>query len=149
MGGDHGGERGTVANTLGHDDDVGLDALGLESPESLTGAAEAGLDFVGNADAARRTDVFINFLQVAIGKHDGSAHALDGFGDKARNFSWAGEADQLLDVGGIIFAGVRVGGGPGTAVRVGGAGELDAEGVGMLYFQVWWEVMPIVLEVPP
>ena len=130
VGGDDGGERGAVADAFGHDDDVGLDALGLEAPEGLAGAAEARLDLVGDADTTGGAHVFVNFLQVAVGKDDGPAHALDGFSDETGDLARAGEADQLLDVGRVIFTGVRVVGGPGTAVRVGGAGELDAEGVG-------------------
>ena len=50
--GDAGAERGAVADPLGHRDEVGRDAPVLEAPEVLAGAAEAGLDLVGDAEAA-------------------------------------------------------------------------------------------------
>ena len=129
VGGDHRGERGTVADTLGHDDDVGLDALGLEAPEGFAGATKTGLNLVGDADTTGGTDVLVNFLKVAVRKDDGPAHALDGFGDEGGNFTRTGKADEFLDVGGVIFSGVRIGGGPEATVRIGGAGELDPERV--------------------
>jgi hypothetical protein len=52
VGGDDGGEGEAVADGFGHDDDVGDDAVVLEAPEIRAGAAEAGLNFIGDADAA-------------------------------------------------------------------------------------------------
>ena len=64
-------------------DDVGNHALGLEAPVMRAGAAEAGLHFVGDANTAGGTHVFIGLFQITVGKYDEAADALDGFGDEA------------------------------------------------------------------
>ena len=60
------GERAAVADAFGHGDDVGNDALRFESPEMRAGAAEAGLHFVGDANAARGADMFVSVLEIAV-----------------------------------------------------------------------------------
>ncbi len=50
--GGHGGKGPAVADAFGHGDHVGGDAPVFEAPEVVAGATEAGLDFVGDADAA-------------------------------------------------------------------------------------------------
>ena len=47
------------------------------------GAAEAGLHFIGDADAAGGAHVFVGVLQIAIREHNAAADALDRLGDKA------------------------------------------------------------------
>src|SRR5262249_43907969 len=86
--GDHGGQGATVANALGHRDDVGDHALGLEAPEVAAHAAEAGLNLIGNADAARPTNVLINVLEITVREHHDATDALDGFSDERRHLPW-------------------------------------------------------------
>lgn len=58
---DNSGEWRSVPDALGHDHDIGLDALVLESPEGLAGAAESRLHFVGDAYSTRCADMFVGF----------------------------------------------------------------------------------------
>ena len=53
---DNGRQGQAIADTLGHGDDVGHEALSLEAPVVAAGAAETGLNLVGDADTARLTD---------------------------------------------------------------------------------------------
>lgn len=39
----------TVADTFGHDDDVGIDPVTLKAPEMFAGSGETGLNLVGDA----------------------------------------------------------------------------------------------------
>lgn len=48
VGSDDSGEWRSVPDAFSHDNDIGLDALVLESPEGLAGAAESRLHFVGD-----------------------------------------------------------------------------------------------------
>ena len=48
----------------------------------LTGAGEAGLDFIANANTAGRTGVLVSMFQVTIRKNDRATDPLDGFGDE-------------------------------------------------------------------
>ena len=70
-------------------DDVGNHALRFEAPVMRAGAAEAGLHFVRDADAARGAHVFVGVLEIAVGKNDAAADALDRFRDEARDLSRA------------------------------------------------------------
>ena len=65
----------------------GIDALRFESPVMRAGAAEAGLHFIGDADAAGRAHMFVSVLEIAVGKNNAAAHALDRFGDERRDLS--------------------------------------------------------------
>ena len=107
-GGDDRGERATVADAFGHGDDVRNDALGFEAPEVRAGAAESGLDFVSDSDAARGADVFVGVLEIAIRKYDATADALNGFSDESGDLARGGEVDDALDVCGVFFAGIRI-----------------------------------------
>ena len=49
-------DRLAVAHRLSHRDDVGHDTMALEAPQVFAGAAEAGLDLVGDEQAARPLD---------------------------------------------------------------------------------------------
>ena len=62
--GDAGAERDAVADPLGHRDEVGRDAPVLEAPEGRPGPAEAGLDLVGDAEAAVLADDLVDDLEV-------------------------------------------------------------------------------------
>ena len=91
----------------------------LKTPEGFTGATEAGLDFVGDAKTTCGADMAVGFGEVAIGINHGSAHPLDRLGDEASDFSWRGEADQIFDVGGVIFSSLGIGGRPKSTVGIG------------------------------
>src|SRR5690606_16912002 len=77
-GGDDGSEGAAIADAFGHRHDIGDDTLGLEAPEVGAGAAEAGLDFIGDAEATGGAGVRVGVLQVAVREDDGAAYALDG-----------------------------------------------------------------------
>ena len=57
-------QRRPVADPLGHGDQVGRDAPVLEAPEGRAGPAEAGLDLVGDAQAAVLADDLVDDLEV-------------------------------------------------------------------------------------
>ena len=54
VGSDDGGKGCAVADAFGHDDNVGLNALVLKTPEGFACAAEASLDFIGDAETIRQ-----------------------------------------------------------------------------------------------
>ena len=88
-------QRTAVADALGHGDDVGNDALRFKSPIMRARAAEARLHFVRDAHAAGGADVFVGMFQIAVGKDDAAADALDGFGDEAGHAArrWRSQSD--------------------------------------------------------
>ena len=49
---DDGPDRKAVPHPLGHDNDLGDDPVGLESPHVVTGPAKAGLDLVSDQNAS-------------------------------------------------------------------------------------------------
>ena len=57
------GERAAVADAFRHGDDVGNDALRFETPVMRAGAAEAGLHFIRDADAAGGAHVLVGVLE--------------------------------------------------------------------------------------
>ena len=63
--GNDGAQRLAVAHALGGRDDVRNDALLFETPEMMTQAAIADLNFVGDAQATAFTDAGIDLLEVA------------------------------------------------------------------------------------
>src|SRR5882724_4825789 len=68
--GDHRGERKRVANGLAKNHDVGNHSLCFKSPEVRAQASKSHLDFVGDADAARGTDVTIDHRKITGRKYD-------------------------------------------------------------------------------
>ena len=70
-GGD-GGERRPVADSLGHRDDVGHHPEVLKSPVVITGAAEASLHLIGDAESAVLPDHRVRFLQIIRSSVGGS-----------------------------------------------------------------------------
>ena len=63
----YGAEGVAVADALGHDDDVGDDAVTLEAPEVGARAAEARLHLVRDQQAAERAHVLVDPWQVVAG----------------------------------------------------------------------------------
>ena len=102
-----GAERHAVADALGHRHQVGRDAPVLEAPEMLAGAAEAGLHFVGDAQAAVLADDVVDDLEIFRRRRDGSADALDRFADEAGDFARRFVADQIFDVVGAFDVAAR------------------------------------------
>jgi hypothetical protein len=126
VGGDDGGEREAVADGFGHDDDVGDDTIILEAPEVGAGAAEAGLDFIGDADAAGVAGVGVGVGEVVGRVGDGAADALHGFGDEGGDFATGAELDDVEDFFGVLFAGFGGVVGDGAPDGVGGFQVLEA-----------------------
>ena len=73
-----------VTNGLAHGDDVGDGVLGFEHPEMRAGAAEAGLDFVGDGDPARGVDGGESLLQISGRQNDLAAASQRGFAEESR-----------------------------------------------------------------
>src|SRR5215469_1939507 len=72
-----------VADGLAHGHDVGSHALSFEHPEMRTSAAEAGLDLVGDADAAGRAHPSVDVAEVAGGQDDLAGAAQRGLAEKS------------------------------------------------------------------
>src|ERR1041385_4645715 len=125
----HRAERAPVADSLGHRDDVGDDALRFKTPEMGSRPAEASLDFIRNADAASGADVLIDMFQITIGKHHHAADTLDGFGNKTRYLSRRSEVNQLLHIRGVFFSSVGIISTVRSAIRVGCEGVMETEAV--------------------
>ena len=68
--GDDRGERTAVADAFRHRDDVGNDALRFEAPVMRARAAEAGLHFIRDANAAGRAHVFVSVLEITVREND-------------------------------------------------------------------------------
>ena len=132
--GDDRGEWSAVADALGQRDDVGDDALRLEAPEMRAGAAEAGLDFVGDAETAGGAHVFVGVLEVALGEFDEAAHALDGLGEERGDFSGRRIVDEIFDIVGVFHAGLGVAVAEVSAVRIRSDRVVDAGGMGRIEF---------------
>ena len=56
-----------VSDALGHGDDVGLDAVGLEAPVVGAAPPEAGLNLISHAHAAMGAHRLVDAGQVALG----------------------------------------------------------------------------------
>src|SRR5207244_9100310 len=104
-------------------------ALRLKTPEMRPGAAKPGLDLVGNADAASGPHMLINVLEISVGKNHHPADALNGFGDEAGNLARCGKVDQLLYVGGVFFAGIRIIAAVRSTIQIREGGVMDAKAV--------------------
>jgi len=105
VGGDDGGEGEAVADGFGHDDDVGDDAIILEAPEVGAGAAEAGLNLIGDADTAGVAGVGVGVGEVIGRVGHGAADALHRLGDVGGHFATGAELDDVEHFFGVVFAG--------------------------------------------
>jgi hypothetical protein len=81
----HRGEWNTVPDPLGHRDDVGNNTVVLEPPVVLAGAAEAGLNFVGNTEAAVFPDDRVRLAEIVGSPAGHSSDSLNRFGDEGRD----------------------------------------------------------------
>src|SRR5712664_4176652 len=73
--GDNRRERKRIADRLAKNHDVGNHSLCFKSPEVSAQAPKSHLDFVGDADAARGTDVTVNRRKITGRKYDLPADA--------------------------------------------------------------------------
>src|ERR1700730_9472838 len=71
------GKRHTVADALRHRYDIRNYALRFKSPIVRAGPSKTRLNFVRDADAARRTHVPVRAFQITIRKNDRSADSLN------------------------------------------------------------------------
>ncbi len=92
-------------------------------------AAKSGLHLVGDAHAAGAAHVFVGVAQVALGKLDEAAYALDGLCDERGDLARRREVDELLHVVGVFFAGGGIVIAPRAAIGVGRERVVDAEAV--------------------
>ena len=79
---DHAADREPVGEALGERHEVGGDAVRLDAPEVLAGAAPTGLDLVGDEQDAVLVEDFLVRLEQAVGRHREPADALDRLGDQ-------------------------------------------------------------------
>ena len=119
-----------IADAFGHRHDIGNCTLRFKAPEMRAGAPKPGLHFVGDADAARRPHVLIDVLEIAVRENYHAAYALNGLSNKAGHLPGRREVDELLDVRGVLSAGLGIIVAVRPAVRVGHRGVMHAETVG-------------------
>ena len=125
-----GGQGQAVADALGHRHDLGRNTGALEAPVVVSGAGEAGLHLVGDADAAVGADDVVDLRQVVRRSHRDTAGALNGLRDEGGDLARGGVADQLRDILGALAcdllrrAGERVAIGIGVDRVVDGAAAL-------------------------
>jgi len=79
--GDDRGKWEGIADGFPEDDDIGNDALRFETPEMRAEACETDLHFIGDANAARGTNVLVDFGQIVGRENDLAPDA----GERLRN----------------------------------------------------------------
>ena len=67
------------------------------------GAAEPGLHFVRDANAAGRAHMGVGVLQVFVRENHAAADALDRLGDEGGDLTGRRVLDQVLDIGGVFL----------------------------------------------
>ncbi len=74
--------------------------MGLEAPEVLAGAPPTRLHLVRDEKDAVLVEDLFQRGEETVGRHDETAHPLDGFGDQAGDVPGGGGLDHLAQVGG-------------------------------------------------
>ena len=100
--GDARAQRYTVADPLGHRDQIRRDAPVLESPERRPRPAKASLHLVGYTQTTVLADDIVNDLEILGRRSHRSAYALDRLGNEAGNFAWRLILDQIFDITGTF-----------------------------------------------
>ena len=98
------------------------------------GPAKAGLHFIGNAQAAGGADVLVSMFEIIIRKYNAAPDALNGFGDECRDLAGGSEVEQVLHIGGVIFARVDIIASPCAAIRIWSNRMMHAEAVRYVKF---------------
>ncbi len=96
-------QREAVGDPFRGDQNVGIDAVVLVG-KHLAGAAEAGLDFVGNEQDAVLVENLLHFFEVIRRRHDDPAFAHHRLGDEGGDVAGGGEADYIVDGAGALAA---------------------------------------------
>ena len=73
--GGHGGEGSAVSDGFGHDDDIWLHLLPLESPGFLADPAETRLHLIRNIQPAHFFDQFVHSLHIGLLEGDDTARS--------------------------------------------------------------------------
>ena len=77
----------TVGDRLAHGDNIGRDAAALEGPEVAADASEAGLDFIGHAEAAGFPRQAVGAFEIVSGQRHLTAAAQHPLGDEGANLT--------------------------------------------------------------
>ena len=125
-GGDGGADGHAVAHAFGAGDDVGHHFPVLDAEPVLAGAAEAGLHFVGDEQAAVFFDGVENDLEIFRRRRDESADALNGLGHEGGDLAAGAGLDEVFDVVGAGHAAIGIVQPERAAVAVGIDGVRDA-----------------------
>ncbi len=94
----HRANRRSIAEPLGHRNEVGHDAPVLESPVVISGAAETRLHLVRDTEPAIFANDRVYLLQVVRRSIRHAADALHGLGEKGRDLAGGGETNHVADV---------------------------------------------------
>ena len=105
-----GGEREPSAERLGGEDEVGLD-VELLGGEEGSGAAEAGLDFVGDEDDAVLLAGGVEDFEEACGRDDESAFAEDWLDDDCGDLFGGDDSGEDVFEHPFVISSVRSSGG--------------------------------------
>ncbi len=95
---DHGRQRSPAADPFGHRDDVGLHAEIIERLKMRAGSPDPTLDFIGDAQPTMLTNDVVNDFEIITRWNDGSADALNAFGDEDRHLATRLIFDHVLHV---------------------------------------------------
>jgi len=117
----------TVADALRHGHDVGDNAGVLEAPEVVAGAAEPGLDLVGDAHAAVLAHDVVGETEVLRVAQGGAADSLNRLGDERGHLARRREADDFADLLGAPPRDLRGTSRVGAAVGIGAGHVVDAD----------------------
>src|SRR5579859_2144432 len=90
-----GTQRKAVGNAFGGDQNIGIDAVMLIS-KHFAGAAEAGLDFVGDKEDAVLVENLLHFFEVIRRRHDDATLAHYRFGNESGDIGGSGKTNDVI-----------------------------------------------------
>ena len=105
--GDHGADRKSGGNSLGHGHDVRHDVEMLETPHRA-GATDAGLDLVQDQHDAVFVADAAHFLQPALRRHEIPALARNRLDQDCRDVVWHDHGvEERFQLGEVVVVGLR------------------------------------------
>src|SRR5260370_6771244 len=91
-----GAEGESVGDALGSDQNVRLDAIVLKG-KHLSGAAKAGLYFIGDEQYSVLVEDFLDFAEIVLGRNDDSTLTQHWLGDECGNVTRGFESNHVVE----------------------------------------------------